>query len=129
MKIKNAQRGQALITLLFFTVIGVTVTTAAVVMILVNSISGEKFQEGMIAYQIAQSGAENAKLRFLRDPNYTGTGEIITIGSGTAVVDRSGTGPFIFTSTGTNGNFIRKIQFTADYSGNTLSITNQHELF
>src|ERR1700722_5696827 len=74
----NLERGQALITLLFFAIVGITVTSAAVVMILVNSLSGTKQQQGDIAYDIAQSGAENGLIRLLRDPSYTG--ETLAVG-------------------------------------------------
>lgn len=123
------QRGQALITLLFFVIIGVTITSAAAIMIYVNSISGTNFQRGIIAYHIAQGGAENAKLRLLRDPSYTGAGEMITIGEGTAEVERSGTGPYVFTSTGRVGDFVRKVQFTAEYNNNLLEIIEEKEVF
>jgi hypothetical protein len=133
MKIKDPQRGQALITLLFFTVIGVTVTSAAVVMILVNSLSGAKFQEGMIAYQIAESGAENGLLRLLRNPSYAGESNLAVGSSGLATTTVSGTGtagdPYIITSTGQTGNFIRKIEVRATYVNNLLAVTSRKELF
>ena len=134
MKNKNLQSGQALITLLFFTIIGITVTSAAVVMVLVNSTSGSKFQEGMIAYQIAESGAENGLLRVLRTPPPTYTGETLTVGTGgTATIVVTGTGtagdPYIITSTGQTGNFIRKIEVRATYVNNLLTVTQKQELF
>ena len=77
-------KGQALIILLFFAIIAINVTAAATVIILVNSLSGSKFQQGTVAYEIAQAGAENARLRLLRDPNYTG--ETLAVGNGNAVI-------------------------------------------
>lgn len=128
------QSGQALITLLFFAIIGITVTSAAIMMVMVNSISGSKFQEGMIAYQIAESGAENGLLRVLRTPPPTYTGETnLQIGSGDADITVTGTGtigdPFIITSTGQTGNFIRKIEVQATYVNNLLTVTSKREIF
>lgn len=125
-------KGQALITLLFFTVIGVTVTSAAVVMILVNSLSGTKQQQGEIAYEVAQSGAENGVLRLLRDPTYTG--ETLTVGSGgSATITATGNGtvnnPYIIVSKGTNGIFLRQVEVQATYLNNTLSVTSRKEIY
>ena len=124
-------KGQALITLLFFTVIGVTVTSAAVVMILVNSLSGTKQQQGELAYEVAQSGAENGVLRLLRDPSYTG--ETLTVGSSSATITATGSGtvnsPYIIVSKGTNGIFLRQIEVRATYINNTLSVTSRKEIY
>ena len=101
-------RGQALITLIFYVIIIVTVTTAAVVLIAINSISATKIQEGMLAYYVAEGGAENAFLRVLRDPNYTGETNL-AIGSGTADITVARSGTITIVSTGKLGNFIREM--------------------
>ena len=124
-------RGQAMITLLFFTIIGVTVTSAAVVMILVNSLAGTKQQQGEVAYEIAQSGAENGLIRLLRDPIYTG--ETLTVGNGTATITVTGSGtsgdPYVILSKGQNGIFIRKVEIQATYENNLLSVTSRKEVY
>ena len=124
-------RGQALITLLFFTVIGITVTSAAVAMIYVNSLSGTKQQQGEVAYEIAQSGAENGIIRLLRNPGYTG--ETLPVGSGSATITVSGTGssgnPYIILSKGTSGIFVREVQVTATYQNNLLTVTSRKEVY
>ncbi len=131
MKIKFSQRGQALITLLFFTIIGVTITSTAVAMILVNSLSGSKQQQGEIAYEIAQSGAENALIRLLRNPSYTS--ETLPVGSGTATITVTGSGtsgdPYIILSKGTTGIFIREVQVTATYQSNLLTVVSRKEVY
>jgi hypothetical protein len=124
--------GQALITLLFFTIIGLTVTSAAIVMMLVNSNAGAKLQEGEVAYQVAQSGAENGMLRLLRNPGYLGENDV-PIGSGSAKILVSGNGstdnPFVITSTGTVGSFVRKVEIKATYVNNLLQVTSQKEIY
>jgi uncharacterized membrane protein len=125
------EKGQALVTLLFFIIIAVTITSAAVVMIIVNSLNGMKFQQGETTYQIAESGADNAMLRLLRNPNYTG--EVLTIGQGTANIQVTGNGtgsnPYIILSKGQVGNFVRKIQITATYNNSLLTPSNPQEVF
>lgn len=125
-------KGQALITLLFFMIIGLMITSAAVVMMLVNSKSGAKLQDGEIAYQIAQSGAENAMIRLLRNPSYAGEAGL-SVGSGSATIVKTGTGtggdPYVITSTGTLGNFVRKVEVKATYQNNLLQVTSQKEIY
>lgn len=121
-------KGQALIILLFFAVIAINVTAAATVIILINSLSGSKFQQGIIAYEIAQAGAENAKLRLLRDPNYTG--ESLNVGNGNAVVQVTNSGDeYTILSQGKLGNFMRQIQITASYSANLLIFSSEEEVY
>lgn len=121
------ESGQALVTLLIFMVIGITVTSAAVVLIMTGSQSSSKFQEGLIAHQIAESGAENAMLRLLRNPSYTG--ETLTVGDGTATITVTGSNPKTIQSTGVNGNFRRTIQVIADDSSGPLTVTSWREIF
>lgn len=121
-------RGAALITLLFFTVIATTITGAAVVILLVNSLSGAKYQQGTIAYEIAQAGIENAKLRLLRDPDYNG--ETLPVGNGSTVITVTKNGVnYTILSQGTIGNFKRQIQMTASYSANLLIVGSTQEIF
>jgi hypothetical protein len=122
------QRGQALITLLFFMIIAITITSAAVVILLTNSVSAQKLEQGTVSYYTAESGAENALLRLLRDPNYTG--ETLTIDGTTVVatVTKSGS-VYTITSSATFGNFKRTIQVVATYVGNILTATSWKEEF
>lgn len=126
------QQGQALITLLFFTVIGVTVTSAAVVILFLNSRSVTAQQQGELAYQIAESGAENALLRVLRTPT-SYIGETMDVGSGSAEITVNGNGtvasPYVIVSTGTTGTFQRQVEIQAKYQDNLLEVTSHKEIF
>lgn len=120
--------GQALITLLFFVLIGITIVSATLFIIFTNSKSGEKLQLGIIAYEIAQSGVENAMLQLLRNPSYTG--ESMTIGDGTVTINvSSNSGTFTITSEGKLGNFIRKIQATGTYSNYIFNFSQLKEVY
>jgi hypothetical protein len=130
---KVLERGQALITLLVFMIIGLTITSAAIVMILVNSSSGTKQQQGELAYQIAQSGAENAVLRVLRTPPPAYTGETLPVGNGQAVITVTGSGtvasPYVILSRGELGNFVRQVEIQARYENNLFEITSEREVY
>jgi len=119
------QRGQALITLLFFIVIAVTITSAAVVIILTSTNSTTKFAEGMRSYYVAESGIENALLRLLRDPSYSG--ETLPVSDGTATITVTGANPYTVTSVGTVGEFMRTIVVSAKYEDNELKIDSWKE--
>ncbi len=125
-------KGQALVTLLFFTIFAITVTTAAVVVVVANSKSGVKFQEGSVAFQVAQSGADNAVIRLLRDPGYTGETDL-QVGKGLADISVIGSGiiadPYIIISTGKVGDFVKTIEVTVTYEENEMEVISQKEVF
>lgn len=120
-------RGQAMITLLVFMIIGMTVISVTSEMIMVNSLGGTKQQMGENAYSVAESGIEDALLRFLRYPGYTG--DSFPVGAGIVEVSRTGTGPYVFLSKGTVGNHVRKIQVTVTYEDNLVTILDKREVF
>jgi hypothetical protein len=129
-KINELEKGQSLITLIFISIIGISIAMGATMLVFINSQSGLKYQQGELAYAIAQSGAENALLRLLRDPSYSG--ETMTVGSGTATVgvQSISSGNYIATSSGMLGNFTRKIQITAHYnSDNVLIMDSRKEIY
>ena len=120
------QRGQALITLLFFMIIAISVITTAVILLIVNSRTTSKTERGIQAYYVAEAGAENAVLRLLRNPNYTG--ETVTIGEGSATITIAGTDPKTITSTGVVGDFAKKVQVVVSYTNNILAVTSWKEI-
>ncbi len=124
-------KGQALITLIFFMIIATTITTAAILVITVNSLSGTRLQEGTVAYQVAQSGADNALIRILRDPGYTG--ETLNIGSGSATIQVVGAGttasPYVITSKGKNGFYTKNVEVRAINEDDILNVISRKETF
>ena len=121
------QKGQALVTLLFFVIIGITVITAAVSIVLTNSIAGSNLEQGIGALNVAESGVENALLRLDRDPTYTG--ETLSVGTGTATITVSGAGPVTILSVGKYYNSIRKIQAVATKSNYAFTVTSWKEVY
>ena len=121
------QGGQALVTLLFFVLISLTITTGAIIIIIINSNATGKFEAGILAYNAAESGAENALLRLLRDPSYTG--ETLTIDTtATAVVTVSGSNPKTVVSVGQNGKFKRTVQAQINYNSGYYTFSNWKEI-
>ncbi len=120
-------RGQALITLLFYVLIVITISSAAVILIGINSRSETRLQQGDLAYYIAESGAENAFLQVLRDPLYTGEANL-PIGEGTATTVVVQGNPTTITSTGTVSGFVRKVQVITTYTNGYYTITSWKEI-
>jgi hypothetical protein len=125
---KKIQKGQSLIMMLFFTLIGITVISSAVFIIITNSKGSAKLQQSVVAYEIAQSGAENAMLQLLRNPAYLG--EVMTIGDGTATIQvSSNSGTFTITSKGQSGNFIKKVQVIGTYQNYVITFSQIKEIY
>lgn len=77
-------------------------------MIAVNSASLSKLEAGNISYYVAEAGIENAILRLIRDPVYTG--ETLSVDNATVLIAVTGSNPKTITATATNGNFKRAIE-------------------
>lgn len=121
------KHGQTLLTLVVFTAIAVTVLSAAVILSVVSATATTTTTLGTEAYGIAESGAENALIRLLRDPNYQG--ETLTIGEGQATMTVVGDNPTTITSIGTLGPFRREIRIVTSLTNGTLSIQSWQEAF
>lgn len=117
-------KGQALVMLLFFMLIGITVTTAAV-HILINNVTGvSTVEQSALAYATAESGVENALLRMLRDSQYSG--ETLIMGGGTVVTTVSNGA---ITATGTVGGATRKVQVQTVYNNDILTVSSWKEIY
>ena len=123
---KILQKGQTLVILLSYMIIAITITAASIALVLNSSSGTGKVYQGISALEIAQSGAENAIVRLLRDPNYSG--ETLDVGSGQAEITITGTNPKTLISTGTLNNFNRTVQVIIDTTNNTLTVTSWKEL-
>lgn len=120
-------KGQALITLIFYVLIILTVTTASVLLIAISTISTTKYQESSIAYTVAEAGLENALIRLLRDPSYTGEANL-PVGEGTATTVVTQGNPITIVSTGKLSNFVRKIQVNVVKVNGFYTFTSWNEI-
>lgn len=122
----TSQAGQSLIMLLVFITMAITITTGAVTVTLLNSRSTTTWYQGEQTLQVAEAGVENAIIRLLRDPTYTG--ETLTVDSGTATISVTGTSPKTITVEALSGTFKRRIQVIGSFTNNTFSITSWKEI-
>ena len=107
-------------------VIAVIVTTASIALVINSSKGTDKIYQGANALDIAESGAETAMIKLLRDSSYTG--ETLTVGNGQAVVTITGSDPKIILSKGTLNNFTRTIQVIVNTTNNVLTATSWKEI-
>ncbi|HEV7454473.1 MAG TPA: hypothetical protein VGO07_04395 [Candidatus Saccharimonadales bacterium] len=119
------ESGQTLIALLIFMMLIILVTTAAATITIINVRTNTAYATGEQALQNAESGADNAMQRLLRDPGYSG--ETIVFPNGTATISISGTTMKTITSQGANSNYRRTITATADYTNNVLTLNSWSE--
>ncbi len=124
---REATKGQTLVSLMVFMVVAIIIITAAVAVTIINSKSTSKFYQGTVSYTLAEAGIENAIIRLLRDPDYTGETQILDGNTIEIQVSGGGGAPYTITSSGTNGNFTRTIQATASYNDNVLTIASWQE--
>lgn len=126
LKINQNSAGSMLISLMIFVVISLTIVTAAVLLVVDNTVTSSNQQIGASALSVAESGAENALLRLLRDPSYTG--EVITVGDGQAAITVTGSNPLVITSVGTVSTFQRTVQVSATRVNGVLTVTSWNEI-
>jgi len=122
-------KGQVLVMLVVFVSIMTAVTTMAVLLMIANSSSASKFELGMTTLEAAESGAEVALLKLLRDPvNYTG--EIFTLDGISVTVNVSGETTKTVVSTAVLGDFTKKVQLVInDPANDVMTITSWKEIY
>jgi len=122
----NNQKGQSLITLMFFIIIASTIISASSIMLINNIKEASIDEQGINAYYLAESGIENALLRLLRNPSYTG--ETLTTGQGSILIEITPGATPVILSTGTFANSMRKIEAQTMYNEGMLEISTWKEI-
>lgn len=103
------------------------ITTAAVALAFSTTQDTTTLSRGERALSIAESGAENAILRLLRDPSYAGEYNL-PIGTGDATITVVGNAPYVITSTAVSGDMTREIQVEASIISGELSVVSWQEM-
>ncbi len=114
------KKGQTLVMLLVFIAVATAITTAAVTLIISSGKSVTSLKEGGDVFKAAESAAENAYLRLLRNPFYTG--ETLTIDGATTVSTVTGSDTKTITAVAIRGNHRRSVVVTAGYTGGIFSV-------
>lgn len=118
--------GQAMILLLYVMVVGILVTTGAAYAVIANTQAASFEELGAYAYAAAESGAENAILRLIRNPEYTG--ETLAVNGGEASITVSTASGITVTSAGTAGTLTRLVEVHMHYNEGILVIDSWREL-
>lgn len=121
------QRGQTLVTLLVFVVMATAIATTAVAVIINTTQSTFILEKQTVASQMAASGIENAMLRLLRNPDYTG--ETLPVGTGIVTINVTGTTTKTITATAQNDEFVATYEATASYVDYRLTVTAWHAVY
>lgn len=126
MKNIKQQKGQALISLLFFVVMATAIISAATAIIITNLLSTTITAQSQMAYYYAESGVEDALLRILRNPTYTATTpyQALLPGEGSAMITVVGGK---ITSVGISSQTARKIVVQTLYTNGKLTISSWEE--
>lgn len=126
MKISNYQSGQALITLLFFTVIAIAIISASVAILYANTQSTTTAQQGQTAYYNAETGVEDGELRVLRNPTMLpNTAQYYPITGSTSISVQINSN--VIKSTGTSGSTTRIITVQATNNAGIITFSNWKE--
>jgi len=126
-KIKaNLKQGQALVVLIVFVSIATIIISSAVVVAIINSRLGADTTLSEQAYFAAEAGANEAILALLRSPSYSGG--TLSLGDSIATITVSGNPTLTIVSSGENNGFVRKVQVTGTYSGNSFAISSWSEI-
>lgn len=126
-KNRELQRGQTLVSLLVFSVMALTVAAAATV-IMINSAQATQITQGRTnAANAAESGVENALLRLIRNPSYSG--ETLTVDTASVIITVTGTTTKTITSEATVGSYVYTAQATAEYVNNRLTVTSWNTVY
>lgn len=126
-KSRTNQSGQALITLLFFTLIATIYITAAIVIMIVNSEAATRTEQGISTSRLAEGALEDTFLRLIRDPNYSGGS--FNLEDGNATVNITGTNPRNITVSVQDGSYFRRYQAEVQFNQTEMTILSWKELF
>lgn len=121
------EEGQTLVTLLVFSVMAISVAATSVAIMINTSRATHITESRTSVMSAAESGVENAILRLIRDPGYTG--ETLTLDTNTIIITVSGTETKTITAIADNGLFRHTIQATASYVDNRLTVTSWNTLY
>jgi hypothetical protein len=118
-------KGQALTSLLIIMFVGLSIITTSVGLLNSSLLSTSRLVESNEALSVAESGAEDALIKILRNPNYIGS--TLPVDGGLATINIATTNPFTFISTGVVGSHQRSIKVTINNQNGITTVTSWKE--
>jgi len=121
------QKGQALVSLLIIIAVAVLAVASAIVSASISSTTAITTISDRVYYS-AETGAEEALIKLLRDPIYSG--EILDIDEVRVEVAVSSPTPVerIVSSTASANNVKRRVAISAEFVNNILTVTSWEEV-
>ena len=117
---KNNSGGFALVILMFLMVLAVTVITAAVSLMILGSASSTLLISGDSTKSIADSCIENAIIRLIRNPAYSG--ESLDINEGNCQITVTGLTDKTVSAQANYGNKKKRVEVNLNLNNNIISL-------
>ena len=114
--------GYALVVLLVFAIMALTLISAAVNIMLVVTQSASQSERSHIALSLAEAGVEEALLRSMRNPGYSGGP--LTVNGDTVTIGVSGTTTKTIVTEATIAGVVREASVTAQFNVDKLMISS-----
>ena len=123
------QKGQALVSVLIIITITILAASTAVVATNLSLTAGKESQSNK-AYYSAETGAEEALVKLLRDPNYSGDNLNLNGAAVQISVQTPASAPNqrIIGSVAILDNIKRRVEVSASFTNNVLTVTSWKEV-
>ena len=126
--VKNSpSSGQALILLTVFVTIGLSVTLMAVTLAIATVSGSSRLEQAALIRQAAESGAENALLRLVRDPTYSG--ETLTVDDATVTITVSGSSTKVISVVSRRAALVKELQLVGSASDGRITVQFWPEVY
>lgn len=120
------QQGAALIMVVLIGVIALVAVVSATTLVISELRKNTVTIYGVTQYQITYGALENAFMRLLRNPNYTG--ETITLADSTCYITVTGDSTKTVEVRCTNGSYVRKTGATVTFADGLMTVSGITEL-
>ncbi|MBI2036445.1 hypothetical protein HYT17_02355 [Candidatus Microgenomates bacterium] len=120
------QKGQALIMVILIGIIALIAVVSAATLVISELKKNTAVSFGVSQYQTTYGALENALMRLLRNPNYTG--ETVILGSSTCTITVVGSSPKTVESRCSDGKYSRKIGAQVTFTGGVMTVSGISEL-
>lgn len=122
------QKGQVLVSILIIIAVSVLAGGVAIVASSLSRTTGIITTSDKLLYA-AESGADEAIIKLLRDPNYDG--ETLNINESVVVISvtaGASPGELVIVSEASENNLIRKVEVSTEFVNNILTVTSWKQI-